>query len=161
MESELINLIADLGTIAASLAVIVTTVFVWRQLGLQAQDVDTDARRFQRESLSVIHETLQDERFLTARSKFFSGPHQRSHSELSDEEKRGAKFILSVYGLMTRMVASKAIDEALYQQYWGFTLMRDWDRLENFISGERLASQSHGLYRATEDLVSRWERGGS
>jgi len=155
---EWIDLIADLGTIAASLAVIVTTVFVWRQVGLQAQDVDTDARRLQRESLSAIHETLQDEKFRDAREEFFAGPHQRDYNALTDVEKRRARFILSVYALMTRMVGNGAIDEALYRDYWGLTLLRDWDRLENFIAGERLSSGKHGLFTATEQLTVKWSR---
>lgn len=153
-----IEIVADLSTIVAALAVIVTTWFVWRQVGLQARDTDTDFKRFQRESLAVIHETLQDERFLAARAQFFAGPHQRAHGDLSDEERRRARFILSVYGLMTRMVANTAIDEVLYRDYWRSTLLRDWDRLENFISGERMATQSHRMFSATEELVMRWEK---
>ncbi|MEM1388249.1 MAG: DUF4760 domain-containing protein [Pseudomonadota bacterium] len=151
-----LDAIAEITTIAASVAVIVTTGFVWRQLSLQAQDVDTDVRRFQRESLSAIHETLQDEAFRSARSEFFAGPHQLAYSALTDQQMRRARFILSVYALMTRMVGSGAVDEALYRDYWGTTLRRDWDRLENFISGERLGTGEHAMFSATETLVARW-----
>ncbi len=156
---EWIDLVADLSTIAAAIAVIVTTVFIWRQLGLQAKDVDTDIRRFQRESLSVIHETMQDEKFRDARGEFFAGPHKKDYAALSDVERRRARFILSVYGLMSRMVGNGAIDEALYRDYWRGTLLRDWDRLENFVSGERLNSGNHHLFTATETLADRWSRG--
>lgn len=153
---EWIDLIADLATIAAALAVIVTTVFIWRQVGLQAQDVDTDVRRLQRESLSLIHETLQDEKFRDAREVFYAGPHLKDYTDLSDLERRRARFILSVYALMTRMVGNGAIDEQLYRDYWGPTLLRDWDRLENFISGERLHFRKHEMFSATEQLAHRW-----
>ncbi len=153
-----IDLIADLSTIAASLAVIVTTVFVWKQVGLQAQDVDTDARRLQRESLSTIHETLQDEKFRAAREEFFAGPHERPYADLTDTEKRRARFILSVYTLLARMVGNGAIDEALYRDYWRGTLLRDWNRMENFISGERLNSRNHQLFVGTERLTESWSR---
>lgn len=151
------DLIAEISTIVASLAVIVTTWIVWRQVSLQAEDTDTDKRRFLRESLSIIHETLQDERFLQARAQFFGGPHEKEYTALSDQEMRRARFILSVYGLMTRMVSNKAVDEVLYRDYWRSTLLRDWDRMENFISGERLAARSHTLFKATQELVARWE----
>jgi len=153
---EWVDLLADISTIAAALAVIVTTVFVWRQVGLMAQDVDTDYRRYQRESMSVIHETLQDEKFVEAREEFFGGPHGRDYADLTDGEQRRARFILSVHTLLARMVGNGAIDEALYRDYWRGTLLRDWDRLENFVSGERLGTRNHGLFTGTEKLVSRW-----
>ncbi|WP_425049334.1 DUF4760 domain-containing protein [Psychromarinibacter sp. S121] len=157
---EWVDLIADLTTILASGAVIVTTVFVWRQVALQKQDSDTDIRRFQRESLSVIHETLQDEKFREARAEFFSGPHRKDYGQLEDVEKRRARFILSVYGLMTRMIENGAVDEQLYRDYWRGTLLRDWERMENFISGERLGTGNHRLFVPTEMLAVRWSRSG-
>lgn len=151
-----LDYIADIGTIAASLAVILTTVFIWRQLGLQTRDVDTDEKRYLRETISVIHDTMQDEKFREARGEFFAGPHKRDHGELTDTQRRRARFILSVYGLMARMLDSGAIDEALYRDYWRATLLRDWDRLENFVAGERLRSGNHALFAATEALAERW-----
>ncbi|MDF0599568.1 DUF4760 domain-containing protein [Psychromarinibacter sp. C21-152] len=153
-----IDLIADISTVAAALAVIVTTVFVWRQVGLQRTDVDTEVRRLQRESLATIHEALQDEKFRDARAEFFAGPHQRAYDDLSDVEKRRARFILAVYTLLARMVESGAIDEGLYRDYWRGTLLRDWARLENFVAGERLGTRNHGLFTGTERLAESWSK---
>nr|WP_256373000.1 DUF4760 domain-containing protein [Pseudoruegeria sp. HB172150] len=99
---------------------------------------------------------MQDEKFRDARAEFFAGPHMKDYDALEDVEKRRARFILSVYSLMSRMVGSGAIDEALYRDYWRSTLLRDWDRMENFIAGERLATRSHSLFEATEKLAERW-----
>jgi len=51
---------ANVSTIAASLAVLVTTGFVWRQVSMQRENRETDAKRFARETLNAIHDHLQD-----------------------------------------------------------------------------------------------------
>ncbi|MFK7753944.1 MAG: DUF4760 domain-containing protein [Sedimentitalea sp.] len=149
---------ADIGAIIASLAVIITTVFVFRQLRLQAANVDNDQKRFLRESMMIVHETLQDEKFRIARHEFFRGPHQKAYQQMEDREKRQARFILSIYGLLTRMVRHGAIDEKVYRDYWGNVMRRDWERLENFISGARLDDNKGGLFVETEKLVNRWSK---
>lgn len=152
---EQLDLIADLSAIAASLAVIVTTIFVARQLRLQARNVDNDEKRFLRESLMIVHETLQDPEFLRARREFFDGPYKLEYSKLESQTKRRARFVLSIYALLTRMLLHRAIDEGVYRDYWKNVLIRDWNRMENFISGERLNRNDHRLFGATEELVSR------
>ena len=151
-----IELLANLSAIAASIAVIVTAVFVWRQVAIQRNQDATDTKRFLREALSIIHESMQDEKFRIARTRFFDGCHEKAYEDLSHDEKRGARFILSVYGLMTRMVRTGAIDEPLYREYWQSTLLRDWRRLEKFVEGERQRSRNANLFDATEELALRW-----
>jgi hypothetical protein len=151
-----LEILADLAAIAAAIAVLVTTVFVWRQVALQVASRDKDERRFLRESIRVIHDTLQADQFRDARTAFFAGPHQQDHAALEAAEKGAARYILSVYGLLARMTKHGAIDEAILQDYWNSALLRDWDRLENFVSGERLRSKNHTLYSATEQMAARW-----
>lgn len=153
---EQLDLIADLSAIAASVAVIVTTIFVARQLRLQARNVDNDEKRFLRESLMIVHETLQEPKFLQAREAFFDGPCKLGYNELESRTRRQARFVLSIYALLTRMLRHRAIDEGVYRDYWKNVLIRDWNRMENFISGERLRRNDHRLFGATEELVNRW-----
>ncbi len=152
-----LDISADVAAIFAALAVIVTTAFVWRQMRLQARGQDKDERRFLRESIHVIHETLQATQFREARQQFFSGPHTRDYAELESEQRGLARYILSIYGLLARMVKHGAIDEEILRDYWRTALYRDWDRLENFVSGERLRAKNGNLFAATEQMVARWK----
>ncbi len=151
-----LDILADVSTIIAALAVLITTFFVARQVGLQARDVDNDEKRYMRETLTLVHDTLQDPGFREARLAFFGGAHQKDYATLDSEDKRHARRILSVYGLLWRMVNYRAVDEGLLVDYWGSALIRDWERLENFVSGERLRQGNHKLYGQTEEMVLQW-----
>ena len=153
-----IDIVADVAAIMAALAVIVTTIAVWRQLRLQAQSEDKDERRFLRESIAVIHDTLQAEQFRDARQTFFAGAHQQELAALESRDKGAARYILSIYELLARMIHHNAIDEQILRDYWKSALYRDWDRLENFVSGERLRSKNGALFAATEQMVARWRQ---
>ncbi|MEX0287201.1 MAG: DUF4760 domain-containing protein [Paracoccaceae bacterium] len=154
----MIDIIADVAQIAAALAVLVTTLFVWRQLRLQARGQDKDERRFLRESIFVVHDTLQAEQFRNARQNFFTSERYKlEYADFDNDDKGRARYILSVYGLLSRMIDHNAIDEAVLRGYWKSALYRDWDRLENFVSGERLRSKNGSLFSATEKMVVRWK----
>ena len=153
-----LDILADIAAICAAIAVLVTTVFVWRQVALQAAGHEKDERRFLRESIHTIHDTLQAKHFREARSLFFAGPHKSEFADLESKDKGSARYILSIYGLLARMVKHGAVDEAILRDYWESALLRDWDRLENFVSGERLRSKNHGLYVGTEKMAARWRQ---
>ena len=155
----LLDLIADGASILAAIAVIATARFVRAQMLLQAKGQHKDERRFLRESIFVVHDTLQAEQFRNARQNFFSsGNYKQDYGALSDDDKGRARYILSVYGLLDRMVVHDAIDEAVLRGYWKSALFRDWDRLENFVSGERLRKSNGRLFEATEQMVARWKK---
>lgn len=160
MTTELgLDIAADLATILAAFAVIITTVAVWLQMKLQAKGVNKDERRFLRESIFVVHDTLQAEQFRNARQNFFGTEnYMRSFSDFSSDDKGRARYILSVYGLLARMIDHNAIDEDIARGYWKTALYRDWDRLENFVSGERLRSKNGTLFDSTELMVARWQK---
>lgn len=154
-----IGVLANVAQIAAALAVLVTTLFVWRQLGLQSRGHEKDERRFLRESIFVVHDTLQAEQFLNARRNFFGNNRFKQDYDSYDQDDRGrARYILSVYGLLCRLLDSKAIDESVFRSYWKTALYRDWDRLENFVSGERLRFGNGRLYAVQEHLVAEWKK---
>ncbi|MCF2905545.1 DUF4760 domain-containing protein [Octadecabacter sp. CECT 8868] len=155
-----LDIAADVATILAALAVIATTFAVWRQMRLQAAGQNKDERRFLRESIFVVHDTLQGEQFRNARQNFFgSGQYKQDFNAYGDDDKGRARYILSVYGLLARMIDHDAIDEAVASGYWKTAMFRDWDRLENFVSGERLRSSNGTLFSATEQMVARWKKG--
>lgn len=154
----IIDIIADIAQIAAAIAVLATTQYVRKQVKLQTRDVENDERRYMRESLTVIHETLQDPDFRDARHAFFSGPHRKEYSDLESEERNSARRILSVYGLVGRMEKHQAVEKELLKDYWYASLIRDWDRLENFVSGERMRAGNGALFKETEQMVSRWTK---
>lgn len=160
MNTELwLDIAADVATILAAFAVILTTVAVWRQMRLQAKGVNKDERRFLRESIFVVHDTLQAEQFRNARQNFFgSENYKQDFNDLTKADKGRARFILSVYGLLARMIDHDAIDEDIARGYWKTALYRDWDRLENFVSGERLRSKNGTLFDTTEQMVTRWQK---
>jgi hypothetical protein len=154
-----IDILADVAAILAAIAVIATARFVRRQVLLQAQGRDKDERRFLRESIFVVHDTLQAEQFRNARQNFLgSGACHEDYSAYSDDDKGRARYILSVYGLLARMIDHHAIDEDVARGYWKTALYRDWDRLENFVSGERLRSSDGTRFIATEQMVVRWKK---
>ncbi len=154
-----LDIAADLATILAAFAVIITTFAVWRQMKLQAKGVNKDERRFLRESIFVVHDTLQAEQFRNARQNFFdSEDYKKDFAAFTNDDKGRARFILSVYGLLARMIDHDAIDEDIARGYWKTALYRDWDRLENFISGERLRSKNGTLFDGTEQMVIRWQK---
>jgi len=154
-----LDIAADLATILAAFAVIITTFAVWRQMKLQAKGVNKDERRFLRESIFVVHDTLQAEQFRNARQNFFgSEDYEKDFAAFTNDDKGRARFILSVYGLLARMIDHDAIDEDIARGYWKTALYRDWDRLENFISGERLRSKNGTLFDGTEQMVTRWQK---
>ena len=154
-----LDIAADLATILAAFAVIITTFAVWRQMKLQAKGVNKDERRFLRESIFVVHDTLQAEQFRNARQNFFgSEAYEKDFAAFINDDKGRARFILSVYGLLARMIDHDAIDEDIARGYWKTALYRDWDRLENFISGERLRSKNGTLFDGTEQMVTRWQK---
>lgn len=155
----LIDILADAAQIVAAVAVLITAAFVFRQMRLQARGTDKDERRFLRESIFVVHDTLQAEQFRNARSNFFGdGKHKLDFDQLSSDDRGRARYILSVYGLLSRLLDHDAIDEHVYRGYWKTALYRDWDRLENFVSGDRLRSGNGRLFEATEQMVSRWKK---
>lgn len=157
--TTLLEIVADAAAICAALAVIATARFVWRQTSLQAQGQNKDERRFLRESIFVVHDTLQGEQFRNARQNFFgSGNCHQDYAAFSDDDKGRARYILSVYGLLARMIDHDAIDEHVARGYWKTALYRDWDRLENFVSGERLRSSNGTLFNTTEQMVARWKK---
>lgn len=157
--TEILDVSADLAAILASLAVIATTAFVGRQMQLQAKGQDKNERRFLRESIFVVHDTLQAEQFRNARRNFFGEErHREDYSQLTDDDKGRVRYILSVYGLLSRMIDHEAIDEDVLRGYWKSALYRDWDRLENFVSGERLRTSNGTLFGATEQMVTRWKK---
>lgn len=152
-----LQIAAHIGTIIAAVAVLATTRFVRQQVALQTRDVDNEERRDMRESLTVVHETLQDPGFREARQAFFAGPHQEGFDTLRDEDQRNARRILSVYELLARMLSHGAVNEAMVRDYWQTSLLRDWERLENYVSGERLRTRNHKLFSRVEDMVGRWQ----
>lgn len=154
----IIDIVADLAAIAAAVAVIATTQYVRKQVRLQARDVENDERRYMRESLTVIHDTLQDPGFRAARQAFFAGAHRKQYADLETDERNAARRILSVYGLVGRMEKHRAVEKELLKDYWYASLVRDWDRLENFVSGERMRAGNGALFKETELMVSRWAK---
>jgi hypothetical protein len=154
-----IDLLADAAQIVAALAVLITTGFVWRQLGIQARGHEKDERRFLRESIFVVHDTLQAEQFLNARKNFFGAERHKLDYEAYTSDDRGrARYILSVYNLLNRLLEHDALDETVFRGYWKPALYRDWDRLENFVSGERRKTGNGRLFETTEHLVARWKK---
>ncbi|MEM9344102.1 MAG: DUF4760 domain-containing protein [Pseudomonadota bacterium] len=151
-----LDIAADISTISASLAVLVTTVFVWRQVSLQRENRDTDAKRFARETLTAIHDHLQDPAFLDDRREFFDGPHKRGYDDMTRRDRESARRILNVYSLLARMIRLDVVDETIVRDYWRSSLLSDWDRLENFVVGERLGRKDSKLFELTERMVERW-----
>ena len=147
---------ASLAGIISTFWLVFTTVLVFWQLRLQRRSVDNDQRRFMRESISIIHDTLQGDDFRSAREKFFEQDNGAYHN-LTDDEKANARSILSVYGMLARMVEHQAIDEVLFRNYWKSALVRDWQRIAFFVEGERKKSRNTHLYNSTEQLVNRWQ----
>jgi len=159
---DVLDILADVAAILAALAVIATTLFVRRQMLAQVSSQDKDTRRFMRESIFAVHDTLQAEQFRNERHNFFgTEQYTQDYSKYSADDKGRARYILSVYGLLARMVDHDAIDEDVARGYWKTALYRDWDRLENFISGERLRLSNGTLFAATEQMVARWKKADS
>lgn len=155
----ILDVVADAAAIMAALAVLATTLFVRRQMLAQVKGADKDERRFLRESIFVVHDTLQGEQFRNARQNFFgSGNCHQDYNQFGDDDKGRARYILSVYGLLARMIDHDAIDEDVARGYWKTAMYRDWDRLENFVSGERLRTSNGTLFNATEQMVARWKK---
>lgn len=147
---------AALATIISTIWFVGTTVFVWNQLRLQRTSADTDKRRFLRETITFIHDTLQNDDFRRARSQFFAGS-ASDYAVLDDENKGWARSILATYGLLARMVDHGAVEEALVKDYWRSALARDWERLRDFVEGERRRSRNPALFSAAESLAERWK----
>jgi hypothetical protein len=122
---------ASLAGIISTVWLVLTTGFVFWQLRLQRRSVDNDQKRFLRESITIIHDTLQGDDFRSAREKFFQQSNN-AYQNLTDDEKANARFILSVYGMLSRMVEHQAIDEVLFRNYWKSALVRDWQRIGFF-----------------------------
>ena len=147
---------ANVSTIAASLAVLVTTGFVWRQVSMQRENRETDAKRFARETLNAIHDHLQDPGFLDDRREFFDGPHKLGYDDMSPRDRESARRILNAYSLLAKMIRLDVVDEDIVRDYWRASLLSDWDRLENFVVGERLRRKDSKLFELTERMVERW-----
>jgi hypothetical protein len=146
---------AAAATILSAVWFVGTTIFVWRQYVLQKAGADTDRRRFLRETIAFIHDTLQDDELRQARTRFFAVD-TGSYDGFSDEAKGWARSILSTYGLVARMIEHGAIDEALVREYWRSALDRDWTRIKPFVEAERQRSHNPKLFTATERLAERW-----
>jgi hypothetical protein len=122
---------ASLAGIISTVWLVLTTGFVFWQLRLQRRSVDNDQKRFLRESITIIHDTLQGDDFRSAREKFFQQSNN-AYQNLTDDEKANARFILSVYGMLSRMVEHQAIDEVLFRNYCKSALVRDWQQIGFF-----------------------------
>lgn len=143
---------ASMSTIAASVAVIVTTLFAWRQIRLQSQHTSNDQRRFIRESIAIVNETLHDSEFRNARRVFFNSASNKTYRQLIDADKDYARIILSVYGKIAHMIGRDALDKSVFFDFWESTLDRDMRRLITFIEGERKSASNNLLFVTTDEL---------
>ena len=143
----------DWALLTAIASLIVSGAIALWAAALQRTVSVNDRKRFMRESITTLHDTLQDPRFRDSRDRFKK--HSTTpYAELSDYAKSDARRILSVYGVIARMVRHDAIDTKLFQDFWEGALLRDWDRLKLFVEGERARNTAPTLFKATEDLVA-------
>lgn len=147
---------AAISTIVASIAVFSTAIIVWKQVRLQGRSEDKDNKRFLRETIVIIHETLQDDRFRRKR-RSFKDCADLGYENMDSQQKGYARSILATYGMLARMTDKGAIDEKLLKEYWRDALRRDWKLLEPFVEAERAKSMNNELFEATQKMAERWK----
>ncbi|APX13558.1 DUF4760 domain-containing protein [Tateyamaria omphalii] len=154
--SDFLSLAASVTTILASLAVCVTALFVWRQMRLQADTFDNDARRLRRESFTFVFEALWDEGFRDARMAMLEALNCGNAIPEDKSDKDGFRNVLNTYEMLGLAVKLDTIDESVWREYWRMPLLRDWERLEPFVQQERDLPGGEGLYTDAERIVLRW-----
>jgi len=75
---------------------------------------------------------------------------------MSPRDRESARRILNAYSLLAKMIRLDVVDEDIVRDYWRASLLSDWDRLENFVVGERLRRKDSKLFELTERMVERW-----
>ncbi|WP_227271121.1 DUF4760 domain-containing protein [Roseobacter weihaiensis] len=153
---DYLSLAASVTTILASLAVCVTALFVWRQMKLQADTFDNDARRLRRESFTFVFEALWDDGFREARDEMLEALNAGNTLPQDRSDKDNFRNVLNTYEMLGLAVKLDTIDENVWKEYWRTPLLRDWDRLVPFVKEERAATQSERLYIDAERVVTRW-----
>nr|CAD6601638.1 hypothetical protein RKHAN_00924 [Rhizobium sp. Khangiran2] len=64
--------------------------------------------------------------------------------------------VLNTYEMLGLAVKLGAIDERVWEQYWKKALLRDWERLKDFINEERTRYSHPTLFDDAEAIVKRW-----
>jgi len=127
---------------------------------MQRRDSNTEQKRFKRETITILHESLQENAFRQARSSFFK-VYQKQYEKLTDEEKSQARLMLSRYGVLGRLVEHQAINLERFLDFWESTFKSDWDRLKSFVEVAREKFQKPKLFQATEKLAKKIAEGAS
>ena len=153
---DYLSLAASVTTILASLAVCVTALFVWRQMKLQADTFENDARRLRRESFTFVFEALWDDGFRGARDEMLETLNAGNALPQERSDKDNFRNVLNTYEMLGLAVKLDTIDETVWKEYWRTPFLRDWDRLVPFVQQERAAPHSDRLYIDAERMVMRW-----
>ncbi len=64
--------------------------------------------------------------------------------------------VLNTYEMLGLTVKYGAIDEHVWEGYWKKALIRDWDRLSDFIQRERETFDHATLFEDAEAIVKKW-----
>lgn len=142
---------------AAALLLSVTSLLVsggtafWA-ISIQRKDSINDERRFLRESIIFLNETLLDQALMDARRRFFDASSGPYHG-MTDDAKDAARFVLSRYGVLGRMIRHEALSRDMFLDYWETTFQKDWRRLKPFVEAERKHKSKPKLFDATEELA--------
>ncbi len=148
---------ANLFSIVASIAVIVTAIFVFFQIWFQKKGLRNEERLFVRQSIEFIAEKMQEEIFRERRRALFSSGQLADYRNLSDESKENARAVLSTYGPLCQMIHRGALEEQAFKDYWQSAFIRDWDRLSSFVEEERKVMRKQTLFAKTEQLARKWK----
>ncbi|MDV7142277.1 DUF4760 domain-containing protein [Tropicimonas sp. TH_r6] len=151
---------ANISTVAASVAVLATAVFVWKQVGLMAGSSTLEQARFRRESAQDAFDVLQNDKFRSNRDKMLTKLNDGIDVPTDKGDIAVFRHVVNVYEMLGLKIRLDAIDEEALRLYWRTTLLRDWERLQSFVEKERAQFKNPKLYEDAEEIVLRWKDAG-
>ena len=142
---------AAVGTIIASLAVIFTVWFVWKQTNILQKNTDYDELRYRRESIIMLNSTLTSEEFRLARDKMLA-KQDKSYGKMQDDTKQAFRVVLTTYGMLSRQIDHQALEEAMFKDFWETNFKRDCKKLASFVGAERMNKSNLNLFESFNKL---------
>ena len=152
-----LEITATLSTIGASIAVVVTAVFVWKQTRLQSRTLTADERRFRRESAQDVFNKLTAPEFRSARKIMLKALNENRVEPTESAELDAFRLVLNTYEMLGVKVRLDAIEPEAWRVYWRKPLIRDWERLTPFITSERGRFDNPSLFEDAEAMVKLWK----
>jgi|ERR1019366_154727 hypothetical protein len=143
-----------ISSIVASIALIATAIFAWRQIR-----AFRETERL-RETLEILNHRQTNPHWIESRKVFIelrdSKDGLKKHALEKTNEALIIRSTLNQYEVIAIGIKSGIIDEAMYRSYYRGTLLRDWAEAVQFVDEERKENSQYWI--ELQQLAERFKK---